>query len=132
MIILKLLAAVFCGAIIGIERKLKNKSVGLKTMVLISVGSTLFTESALLVTGHDPLRVVSQIVSGIGFLGAGVIIRGTNDRISGLTTAALVWVSSSLGVLCGLGYELYAVSVSIFITALVIGITYIENKLFPR
>ena len=132
LIVLKLIAAVISGAIIGIERKVKQKSVGLKTMVLISVGSMLFTESALLVPGMDPLRVTGQIVTGIGFLGAGVIIRGSGDRVSGLTTAALVWVSSSLGVLSGLGYGLEAIYTSIVITGLVVGIGYLESKFFPK
>lgn len=132
VILLNLIAAVFCGAIIGIERKVKNKSAGLKTMILISVGSMLFTESALLIPGMDPLRVTGQIVSGIGFLGAGVIIRGSGDRVSGLTTAALVWVSSSLGVLSGLGHGLMAMGISVLITGLVLGVGYLETKLFPR
>lgn len=131
-ILLNLLAAGLCGAIIGIERKVKNKPAGLKTMMLISIGSMLFTESALLLPGMDPLRVTGQIVSGIGFLGAGVIIRGAGDKVNGLTTAALVWVSSSLGVLSGLGYGLYAIGVSVIVTGLVLGVGYLETKLFPR
>ena len=126
--------AVVCGAILGIERRLKHKHVGLKTMIMISVGSSLFIDCVSLITNNtDSIsRIIAQIITGIGFLGAGVIIKDANDKISGLTTAALVWVSSALGVLCGTGHGLDAVEVTLLITTLVVGITFIENKLFPK
>jgi putative Mg2+ transporter-C (MgtC) family protein len=131
VILINLIYAVMAGAIIGLERRFKQKSVGIKTMILISVGSALFTTSALMMPGFDPLRVTGQIVTGIGFLGAGVIMR-SGDRISGLTTAALVWVSSGLGVISGFGYGVEAVGMSVFITCLVIVVGMLEIKLSKK
>jgi len=101
------------GLIIGLERELKRKPVGLKTSLVISIVSCLLTivsiESAYLfpIKEHitmDPLRLAAQIVSGIGFLGAGVILRRGNDSISGLTTAALIWGAAGIGVAVGAGF----------------------------
>ncbi|WP_410493023.1 MgtC/SapB family protein [Domibacillus sp. DTU_2020_1001157_1_SI_ALB_TIR_016] len=103
------------GAIIGLERELKSKPVGLKTSIVISVISCLLTavsvESAYLYHGDadvnvtmDPLRLAAQIVSGIGFLGAGVILHRANDTISGLTTAAMIWGAAGIGIIVGAGF----------------------------
>ena len=113
-VILKIFLAAVAGLILGLERESKHKSLGLKTCVVISITSCLLTiisiEFALnsykgtFFTGADPLRLASQIVSGIGFLGAGVIFRRDNDVISGLTTAAIVWTASGFGIAIGVGY----------------------------
>ena len=113
-VILKMFLAAVAGLILGLERESKHKSLGLKTCVVISITSCLLTiisiEFALnsykgtFFTGADPLRLASQIVSGIGFLGAGVIFRRDNDVISGLTTAAIVWTASGFGIAIGVGY----------------------------
>ncbi|GKU85223.1 MgtC/SapB family protein [Niallia sp. NCCP-28] len=103
------------GIIIGLEREIKRKPVGLKTSLVISIVSCLLTivsiEAAYKFPGSDevniqmdPLRLPAQIVSGIGFLGAGVILRRGNDSISGLTTAALVWGAGGMGIIVGAGY----------------------------
>jgi putative Mg2+ transporter-C (MgtC) family protein len=114
VVLVKLGISAFFGLIIGIERELKNKPVGLKTSLVISISSCLLTivsiESAKqfsLVSGQtvmDPMRLAAQIVSGIGFLGAGVILRRSNDVISGLTTAAMIWGASGLGIAAGAGF----------------------------
>ncbi|ANC77022.1 MgtC/SapB family protein [Fictibacillus nanhaiensis] len=114
LVLVKLGMSAFFGLIIGIERELKNKPVGLKTSLVISISSCLLTivsiESARqfsLLTGQtvmDPMRLAAQIVSGIGFLGAGVILRRSNDVISGLTTAAMIWGASGLGIAAGAGF----------------------------
>jgi putative Mg2+ transporter-C (MgtC) family protein len=115
IILLKLgISAVF-GLIIGLERELKRKPVGLKTSLVICIVSCLLTivsiESAYTFpnTDHvkitmDPLRLAAQIVSGIGFLGAGVILRRGNDSISGLTTAAMIWGAAGIGIAVGAGF----------------------------
>lgn len=113
--ILKLFLASVAGLILGLEREGKHKSLGLKTCVVISITSCLLTivsiEFALnpykgtLFTGADPLRLASQIVTGVGFLGAGVILR-RDEGISGLTTAAIVWTASGFGIAIGAGYYL--------------------------
>ncbi|MBS4213460.1 MULTISPECIES: MgtC/SapB family protein [Neobacillus] len=118
-ILIKLgISAVF-GLIIGLERELKRKPVGLKTSLVISVVSCLLTivsiESAYMFPDSkevritmDPLRLAAQIVSGIGFLGAGVILRRGNDSISGLTTAAMIWGAAGIGIAVGAGFYLEA------------------------
>lgn len=97
-------AASICGAIVGVEREKKLKPAGLRTMILIALGSTLFTLlSKVLADGEpDQSRVAAQIVSGIGFLGAGAILHDTL-RIRGLTTAAMIWFMAAIGMLCGAG-----------------------------
>ncbi|HZK33131.1 MAG TPA: MgtC/SapB family protein [Tissierellaceae bacterium] len=116
IVLLKLFLAVIVGLVLGLEREGKHKSLGLKTCVVISVTSCLLTfvsiEFALnsykgtFFTGADPMRLASQIVSGIGFIGAGVIFRRDDDVISGLTTAAIVWTASGFGIAIGVGYYL--------------------------
>lgn len=107
------------GLIIGLEREIKRKPVGLKTSLVISIVSCLLTiisiEAAYKFPGSDqvniqmdPLRLPAQIVSGIGFLGAGVILRRGNDSISGLTTAALIWGAGGIGIAVGAGYYIEA------------------------
>ncbi|PEA53052.1 methyltransferase [Bacillus pseudomycoides] len=111
--LLKLGLALFLGLLIGIDRQLKNKPLGVKTSMVISVASCLITivsiESVNVYSspGHtnmDPMRLAAQIVSGVGFLGAGVILRRNNDVISGLTTASMVWAASALGIAIGAGF----------------------------
>ena len=100
----KVLVSTICGAIVGYERELKNKSAGLRTIILICVGSCLFTVASFVAaqfTG-DPTRILSTIVTGIGFLGGGVIVQH-EDKLIGITTAAFIWVVSAIGILCGLG-----------------------------
>ncbi|MDQ0198690.1 MgtC/SapB family protein [Neobacillus ginsengisoli] len=118
-ILIKLgISAVF-GLIIGLERELKRKPVGLKTSLVICIVSCLLTivsiESAYMFPNSDkvkitmdPLRLAAQIVSGIGFLGAGVILRRGNDSISGLTTAAMIWGAAGIGIAVGAGFYLEA------------------------
>jgi putative Mg2+ transporter-C (MgtC) family protein len=110
---MKLGISAVLGMVIGLERELKRKPVGLKTCLVISTVSCLLTivsiESAYLfpIKDHitmDPLRLAAQIVSGIGFLGAGVILRRGNDSISGLTTAALIWGAAGIGIAVGAGF----------------------------
>jgi putative Mg2+ transporter-C (MgtC) family protein len=94
------------GAVIGLERELRGHPAGIRTMSLVTLGACLFTEVSLLIGAHD--RIAAQIVTGIGFLGAGVIFReGTG--IKGITTAATVWGAAAIGM--ALGRELYVVSV---------------------
>ncbi len=118
-ILLKLGLSALFGLIIGLERELKRKPVGLKTSLVISIVSCLLTivsiqsayvfpDSDKVKITMDPLRLAAQIVSGIGFLGAGVILRRGNDSISGLTTAALIWGAAGIGIAVGAGFYLEA------------------------
>lgn len=101
---LRLSAATIAGGAVGLERQINNKSAGLRTNTLVSVGSGIYVLINVMLTenGGDPTRIIGQIVTGIGFLGAGVILhRGLN--VQGLTTAATIWCSAALGSLAGLG-----------------------------
>lgn len=119
--IIKLGISAVLGLVIGLERELKRKPVGLKTSLVISIVSCLLTivsiESAYTFPGDDgvnitmdPLRLAAQIVSGIGFLGAGVILRRGNDSISGLTTAAMIWGAAGIGIAVGAGFFIEAIA----------------------
>lgn len=104
--LIRLLIATAAGGAIGLEREINNKSAGLRTNTLVSIGAALYLLIAMEIlegtTSGDPSRVVGQIVTGIGFLGAGVILhRGPN--VQGLTTAATIWCSAALGCLAALG-----------------------------
>lgn len=125
-IFIKLLIAATLSLIIGIERELKKKPVGLKTSLVIATFSCLLTivsiETAYSTPARgdinitmDPLRLAAQIVSGIGFLGAGVILRKGNDSITGLTTAAMIWGAAAIGIAVGAGFYIQA-----FITVIIV------------
>jgi putative Mg2+ transporter-C (MgtC) family protein len=102
-IVVKLLLAFVLGGIIGIDREYMNKAAGLRTLILISLGSCLFTIFSIVITEGTPDRIASNIVTGIGFLGAGVIFKDDN-RVKGLTTAASIWVTAAIGMGVGGGY----------------------------
>lgn len=118
--LLRLVIAGVLGLAMGLERELKRKSLGLRTIIVISTisclltivsiqASYLFQESEYTEIRMDPLRLAAQIVSGVGFLGAGVILRRGDDTISGLTTAALVWGAAGIGIAVGAGFYIEAV-----------------------
>ncbi len=114
-----LLATLLCG-LIGAEREYRSKSAGLKTMMMIGLGSTLFTILSIKigVTSHD--RIASNIVTGIGFLGAGVIFKEEN-RVKGLTTACIIWIVAAIGMAVGSGYYEQAIGVTgVVLLALII------------
>lgn len=116
--ILRLLAASVAGGAVGLERQINNKSAGLRTNTLVSVGASIYVLINVFLTQGtgDPTRIIGQIVTGIGFLGAGVILhRGIN--VQGLTTAATIWCSAALGCLAGLGlYGETVISTTLIIT----------------
>lgn len=122
-LIQRLLLAATLGAAIGFERELRQKSAGLRTNILIAVGSALFTLMSIEMaegTGADPSRIAAQIVTGIGFLGAGAIMR-TGSGVQGLTTAAIVWVNAAIGVAAGGGeYRLAVIGTGITMIVLLV------------
>lgn len=99
-------AAVLVGAVIGFDREIRDKPAGLRTLTLVSLGSAVFTLTGVYSGAVDSTsRVIQGIVTGVGFLGAGTIIRGkTEESVRGLTTAASVWLAAAIGVACGLAY----------------------------
>lgn len=134
----RILLAALLGGLIGWERERRNKQAGLKTHLLVSVGATLIMltsiygfDSALMDHPNarfDPARLAAQVVSGIGFLGAGAILRRTNHIISGLTTAATLWVAAAIGLSVGSGFYWPAVTT----TAVVLLSTLVLNKIESR
>ncbi len=102
---ISILMAFVCGAIVGIEREKGHKPAGLRTQILICVGSAIFTVVSMspALGGHEPARIAAQIVTGVGFLGAGSILRDRH-QITGLTTAATIWTVSAIGIVVGAGY----------------------------
>lgn len=125
-----ILLSMLCGAIIGLERRSKGKAAGLKTLALIALGSTLFTMIGVAIPGGD--RTIANIVSGIGFLGAGCVFLDRSNHVSGLTTAAVVWLVAALGIMCGLGLGMVALPISIGITIMLTLGARLENYLFPH
>src|SRR5262245_8762329 len=118
----RLLCAALLGALIGLERELRHKSAGLRTNILIAVGSALFTLASIeLSPGNaDPTRIAAQIVTGVGFLGAGAIMR-TGASVQGLTTAATVWVNAAVGVAAGGGrYNLAFIALAVTMLVLIL------------
>jgi putative Mg2+ transporter-C (MgtC) family protein len=101
-IVLRLLLAAAIGALLGLERELRRKSAGFRTNILIAIGSCMFTLVAIGLNAGDPTRVPGQIVTGIGFLGAGAILH-SSERVHGMTTAATIWVNAALGTAAGAG-----------------------------
>ena len=123
VILVRVMVAAALGAVIGWERELKGRAAGLKTHILVSVGSALFVLAPTLagVDGGDNTRVMQGIVSGIGFLGAGAILRSRGgERVEGLTTAASIWLTAAIGMAAGIGQEMVAL-VTTVLAFLVVG-----------
>lgn len=116
--LLGLLICFLLSFLLGIERQYRRRFLGLRTMILVSVGSYLFVSFSFLLTGYqsDASRIAAQVVAGIGFLGAGVIIKDNkNSKVRGLTTAATLWCDASIGVLCAGGFIKEAIVASIVV-----------------
>ncbi len=118
-LLIKLLLAILLGGLIGVERTMANKMAGLRTYAFVSLGSCLLiiissltTDNFVSVTDFDPLRIAAAIVMGIGFICGGAIIYHDN-RLSGLTTAAGMWVASGIGVAVGFGYFSLAIMTTV-------------------
>ncbi len=119
------MVAALCGALVGMEREKKDKPTGVRTLTLVSLGAAVFTmlsEQGRVVDG----RIVAQIVSGVGFLGAGAIIhRGVT--VGGMTSAATIWVTAALGTTAGFGYGGAALGVAFFTLGVLTLTTYMER-----
>src|SRR3569833_3813437 len=114
--IIKILIAVFCGAILGFERQYKNKTAGFRTIILICLGSTIFT----MISQRAGQGVNINLVTGVGFIGAGVIFKD-NISVNGLTTAAVIWVAAAIGMAIGAGnYTLAIISTFLPIIVLIL------------
>ena len=129
----QLLLALFLGAAIGIEREVAHKSAGMRTHALVALGSALFTIISRSISGPtiDPTRIAAQLVTGIGFLGAGMIVFD-QSRVKGLTTAAGVWTAAAIGMAVGFNLNSLAVFASILTVLVFIMLWPIERRFVKK
>jgi putative Mg2+ transporter-C (MgtC) family protein len=141
-VILRIAVAGLLGGLIGFEREYSDQPAGFRTHILVSLGAALFTiagaygveeffESPQAVVRFDPTRVAAQIVTGIGFLGAGAIIR-QGISIRGLTTAAALWVTAAVGMASAFGYWTGAIATALMTVIALYGLKQVERMIFPR
>ncbi|TDO20769.1 MgtC/SapB family protein [Pedobacter duraquae] len=122
-----MIVSILCGGVIGFEREYKSKSAGFRTIILISLGSTIFTIVSKHGVGADD-RIAANIITGIGFIGAGVIFK---DKVSvrGLTTAAVIWTSAAIGMTTGIGYHALALALTAITLAVLLMVTRVEKMI---
>lgn len=129
-IVIRLAVSIVIGGLIGLERELEHKPAGLRTIILVCLGSTIFMlvglELGLL--GTELGRIVAGVVTGVGFLGAGAIIRARGE-VYGLTTAATIWLASGLGLAIGAGYHLLAIIATVFVLVVLRILGIVERNL---
>lgn len=133
-LMLKITAAIVVGLLLGYERQRRGKSVGILTAILVAMGSMMFVKAGVLLTQEsgvsgDATRVASMIISGIGFIGAGAIMR-SRFNVTGLASAATIWNLGGLGILIGLGYVIIAVGATLIIFVLLRLVPLFEHTLF--
>lgn len=133
-IFLRLLLAMVLGSIIGMEREAIHRPAGLRTHTLVSIGSALFTLLSIYMSWWDgqvrePARIAAQVVSGIGFLGAGTILR-QRSGVRGLTTAASLWAVSGIGMAAGAGYYFGSALATLFVFLSLTVLGHVEHKLY--
>lgn len=127
-IIYRLILGATLGALIGVERSLFKKQAGMRTFALVSLGATLFSLSATYFSIDSGVRILANIVLGIGFLGAGLIF-SKNEHIYGITTAAALWVTAGIGMAIGQGFYLEAFITTILVLIILAILPLIENKI---
>ncbi len=134
----KVAVALLVGTLVGIEREYRGKLAGIKTNALICAAAALFTATSLLITQNsatianttnDATRIVAQIVSGIGFLGAGAIFK-SSSKVQGLTTAAIIWAVAALGILIGFGIFFASIVITLIFVIFLSIISILERKYF--
>src|SRR5476649_213912 len=132
-LILRLLLAAGLGGAVGIEREIRQKPAGLRTNILIAVGSALFTALSIQIarSGGTPDRISAQIVTGIGFLGAGAILR-SGRSVHGMTTAATIWVNAAVGMAAGAGEFLMATMTTVITLIVLAALPPIEGYFARR
>ncbi|WP_411897902.1 MgtC/SapB family protein [Elizabethkingia occulta] len=124
--LLLIIISVIIGLIIGAEREYRNKSAGLRTFILVCFGSCLFTILSVKIGVENPDRLAANIITGIGFLGAGVIFKDDN-KIGGITTATTIWATASLGMCVGSGYVYLALLGTALVMAILSLLTYLQD-----
>lgn len=134
-LVIRLAIAVLLGVLIGTERVIAHKTAGMRTYALVSLGSALFVVISETVVSHylgradvNPTQIAGQIVSGIGFLGAGLIIF-KETKLTGLTTATGIWVSAGIGMAAGFGFFAIAISATLLTLFIFIALWYVEQRI---
>jgi len=134
--ILRLLLAVLCGGLLGIERERKKRPAGLRTYILVCLGSTLVMMTNEFITDKydmvDPTRMGAQVISGIGFLGAGTIIVTTRNHVRGLTTAAGLWAAACMGLAIGSGFYLGAAIGCVLVLIAMSSLHYFDDRVMAK
>jgi putative Mg2+ transporter-C (MgtC) family protein len=125
-----LLTILLCG-LIGAEREFRGKQAGLKTIIMMGLGATLFTILSIKIGAGSQDRIASNIVTGIGFLGAGVIFKDDN-QVKGLTTASVIWIVAAIGMAVGSGYYIQAVVVTVVVLIALLVFPYLEDMVEKR
>lgn len=121
--------AILCGSIVGLERQVRGKPAGVRTSILVCLGTSIFIHLGSTMTGasSDPSRVLSQLVSGVGFLGAGVMF-SHQGVVTGVTTAAVIWLLAAIGAAIGLGFYADAIALSIVTVVVLVGVEALESS----
>ncbi len=132
----RLFVSIFCGAVIGLEREWARKVAGLRTMILICMGSSLYMAVSELAaeSGTQPFditRIAAQVVTGVGFIGAGTIIVA-RGQIQGITTATTIWVVAAIGLIIGAGYPYFGLLVTGIVLGILVLVGYLEKRFIDR
>lgn len=120
--------ALLCGVIVGLERQLRGKPVGIRTSALITLGTYIFIATSIQVQTEatDPSRIIGQVITGIGFLGAGVML-ARDGVVLGVTSAATIWALAAIGVCIAVGYHVTAIKLSLVIVFVLVGVDLLED-----
>ncbi len=111
---IKLTLCLLLGAMIGVERELRNKPAGISTHCFVMAGACLFTFISTVADPNSPARIAAQVVSGVGFLGAGMILKSDNNTVRNLTTAAAIWFAAAVGMAIGIGWYVIAAIAAVY------------------
>lgn len=137
-VILRLVLSAFLSGLLGLERQLHRRAAGLRTHILVSLGSTLIMLTSIYIfdiykgsAAVDPARIAAGVITGIGFLGAGTIIR-YGEEVRGLTTAASLWVAAALGLAVGCGFYVAALATTILVLFSLLLLRRIESKVLGK
>lgn len=125
---IKIFVSILCGGIIGIERQLRGKPAGIRTSILICLGTQVFVSHGTSLANGDQYRVLAQIVTGIGFLGAGLMI-SQEGTVRGVTSAAVIWILAAIGSTIGLGHFREAIVFVLITVGVLSGVEYLENSI---
>jgi len=125
---IKIVVSLLCGGIIGLERQIRGKPAGIRTSILICLGTEVFVSHGTSLANGDQYRVLAQVVTGIGFLGAGLMI-SQEGTVRGVTSAAVIWVLAAIGATIGLGHYREAVVLVFIAVGVLSGVEYLENSI---